>query len=101
MTDSRYTSEQLEIMHKQGLSKTDWQAIDKQPIQAKQDDDFSFDDASLIYPKSKAKKQIAFRMEADLLAWLKNEAQHKNMRGYQSLMHAILETYRQQQSDQR
>ncbi len=95
MTTKSYTSEQLELMHKQGLSKTDWQAIDKQPMQEQQDNDFNIDEAELIYPKSKAKKQIAFRLEADLLEFLKHEAQAKNMRGYQSLMHSILETYKQ------
>lgn len=96
MTTKSYTSEQLEIMHKQGLSKTDWQVIDSQSIQESIDDDFNIDDAELIYPKSKAKKQIAFRLEADLLEFLKHEAQAKNMRGYQSLMHSILEAYKQQ-----
>ena len=96
MTTKSYTSEQLELMQKQGLSKTDWQAIDKQPMQEQQDNDFNLEGAELIYPKSKAKKQIAFRLEVDLLEFLKDEAQAKNMRGYQSLMHSILETYKQQ-----
>ena len=30
MTTKSYNSEQLEMMHKQGLSRTDWEAIDKQ-----------------------------------------------------------------------
>jgi predicted DNA binding CopG/RHH family protein len=101
MTTKSYTSEQLEMMQRQGLSKTDWQAIDSQPIQDNIDDDFNIDDAELIYPKSKAKKQIAFRLEADLLEFLKHEAQAKNMRGYQSLMHSILETYKQQRQKNR
>jgi uncharacterized protein (DUF4415 family) len=101
MTTKSYTSEQLEIMQKQGLSKTDWQAIDSQPIQESIDDDFNIDDAELIYPKSKAKKQIAFRLEADLLEFLKHEARLKNMRGYQSLMHSILETYKRQRQKNR
>ena len=101
MTDKSYNSEELDIMHKQGLSKTDWQAIDKQPVTNQIDSDFNIDDAALIYPKSKAKKQIAFRLEIELLEWLKSEAQHKNMRGYQSLMHAILETYKQQKQAER
>lgn len=101
MTTKSYTSEQLELMQSQGLSKTDWQAIDSQPMQEQQDNDFNIDDAELIYPKSKAKKQIAFRLEADLLEFLKNEARLKNMRGYQSLMHSILETYKQQRQKSR
>ena len=52
MTNKRYNSKQLDAMHKQGLSKTDWQAIDQQPIQDIKDNDFNIDDAELIYPKS-------------------------------------------------
>lgn len=101
MTTKSYNSEQLEMMHKQGLSRTDWEAIDKQAIQEQSDDDFSIDEAELIYPKSKAKKQIAFRLEVELLEWLKSEAEARNMRGYQSLMHSILETYKQQRLNNR
>lgn len=70
MTTKSYTSEQLELMQKQGLSKTDWQAIDKQPMQDSIDDDFNVDEAELIYPKSKAKKKVVFRDKADLLEFL-------------------------------
>lgn len=44
MTTKTYTSKQLELMHKQGLSKTDWQAIDsKTSIEEDTYDDDDFD----------------------------------------------------------
>jgi predicted DNA binding CopG/RHH family protein len=99
MTTKRYNSEELKMMQEQGFSKTDWKAMDRQPISDDIDDDFNINDAELIYPKSKAKKQIAFRLEIELLEWLKHEAKQKNMRGYQSLMHSILETYKQNRQE--
>jgi predicted DNA binding CopG/RHH family protein len=98
MTYKTYTSKELEKMQKQGLSKTNWQAVDNQPIQNDIGEEFDFENAHLIYPKTKSKKQIAFRIEPELLEFLKQHAIEKNMRGYQSLMHAILETYKQQQT---
>lgn len=94
-----YTSEQLRLMQEQGLSKTDWQAIDNQPIQETPDDEFHFDTAVVVYPTSKAKTQISFRIDTELLAFLKQESEIKNARGYQSLMHAILESYKQQRQN--
>lgn len=94
-----YTSEQMEELSKKKEHQTDWEKVDALAELNKDlpDDDFDWDNAVLLTPH-KTKKQISFRVENDLLEWLKKEAHDKKMRGYQSLMHSILETYRQAQN---
>lgn len=100
MTDKqtkRYSSETLKELQQQ--HPLNWQKIDAINYQhTASDDDFNWDNAKLVTPK--AKKQISLRVDSDLLQWFKNEAETRNMRGYQSFIHTVLQSYRNAQNKQ-
>ena len=73
-------------------SKTDWQKLDKMSDMdidysdiPELDDDF-FKHAKVIMPQRK--KQIALRVDSDVLEWMKAQG-----KGYQSRINAILRAY--------
>lgn len=90
-----YTSKALQAMRANGEDRTDWKKVDEITNDLIDDSDIPegfWEDAILIQPSPK--KPISFRMEEDLLNWYREQAQEKHLRGYQSLMHTVLLSYK-------
>ncbi len=96
-----YTSQQLRDMYARGENLTDWAKVDSIRNEDIDDSDLPEDfweNARVITPKRKT--QISFRVDKELLAWFKQAAATENKasgaKGYQSMMHQVLVSYRQQ-----
>ena len=95
-----YTSEELEAMIASGEDKTDikkMEAIANEDIDDSDIPDDFWEDATVVFPS--VKKPISFRVEEDLLAWYREEAKRHQVRGYQSLMHSVLSSYKREQEN--
>jgi hypothetical protein len=92
----RYTSAALRARSAAGKTQTDWAKVDAASADQVDDSDMPenfWENANLTTVRRKI--QISFRMDTELLQWLKQQAKQSNAKGYQSLMHTILTSYRQ------
>ena len=90
-----YTSEELQAMRAKGESRTDWEKVDKYAADDSDIPEGFWDEAVMVYPSPK--KPISFRVEEDLIEWYKKQAERQDLRGYQSLMHSVLSSYKREQ----
>ena len=96
-----YTSEELRRRSAAGETLTDWTKLANLLNEDIDDSDLPEDfweHARVITPKRKT--QISFRVDKELLAWFKQQAATEKRadgaKGYQSMMHHVLLSYRQQ-----
>ena len=93
-----YSSEELKQKIASEEDKTDLVKMEAIADDAVDDSDIPdgfWEEAVVAYPS--VKKPISFRVEEELLAWYREEARRKDIRGYQSLMHSVLASYKKQQ----
>lgn len=89
----QYSTEELREMCREA-GPIDWETVDRLAEAQKDDpiDDFDWSKAKVVHPKPKT--SVSIRMDAELIAWFKQEAAAQNIRGYQTLMHTVLESYK-------
>ena len=88
-----YTSEELSHMQRQ--SKTDWNrfaTLDDTDLDTSDAGAEFWHNAKVSYPKSK--KQVTLRIDAELLDWYRRQAGDANGKGYQTIIHTVLASYR-------
>lgn len=90
-----YTMEEIKGMIARGEDKTDWEKfrnMTKEEMLAVCDEDdmvdIDWNNVVLVHPAPK--KEVHIRLDADLLAWLKQSG-----KGYQTRINSILRSYMQ------
>lgn len=88
-----YSSEELSRMQQQ--SKTDWNrfaTLDDTDLDTSDAGAEFWHNAKVSYPKRK--KQVTLRIDAELLDWYRGQAGDANGKGYQTIIHTVLASYR-------
>ena len=102
----RYTSEEIDKQLAEGKGKTDWKrvnAMTEEEINADalsdpdaQPTDYEFwENAQVVTPDMRAKKQLTIRVDMDTYEWFKAKG-----KGYQTLMNNVLKGYVEAQKHQ-
>jgi len=90
-----YTSEELSHMQQQNQGKTDWKSfatLDDSSVDTSDAGAEFWHNARVSYPKRK--KQVTLRIDAELLDWYRGQAGDENGKGYQTIIHTVLSSYR-------
>ena len=101
----RYTSEEIEKQLAEGEGKTDWKRVDAMTEEEiheaalsdpdAQPTDYEFwENAKVVTPDMRAKKQLTIRVDMDVYEWFKATG-----RGYQTLMNNVLKSYVEAQNE--
>ncbi|TAE34809.1 MAG: 3-oxoacyl-ACP synthase [Alphaproteobacteria bacterium] len=80
----------------QRQSKTDWNrfaTLDDTDLETSDTGAEFWHNAQVSYPKRK--KQVTLRIDADLLDWYRGQADDAHGKGYQTIIHTVLASYRQ------
>lgn len=96
----RYSSAQLKAMRAAGETHSDWQVaatVEESDLDDELPKNF-WDTAQVVYPKRK--KLTTLRLDEDLVEWFRREASAMHCKGYQTLMHSVLVSYRQERERQ-
>jgi uncharacterized protein (DUF4415 family) len=81
-----YTADELRTKVANGEDRTDWQIVDDRIDDVDDEPEWDWSKAEVVIPTSK--EQISLRVDADVLAFFKQEG-----RGYQTRMNAVLRSY--------
>jgi uncharacterized protein (DUF4415 family) len=97
----RHSSQELREMSGRGETLSNFEkaaAIDDSHLDDGLPSDF-WDTAHVIHHKRK--KLLTLRIDEDLVDWFREEAKASHSKGYQTMMHSVLLSYRQERERKR